>query len=60
VATVVNDSLGPAAAQRQLDHRKLDTTETHYIVRPSIGPDARDVLDRFAADADGEVGESGE
>jgi hypothetical protein len=38
VATVVNDSLGPAAAQRQLDHRKLDTTETHYIVRPSIGP----------------------
>jgi integrase len=60
VATVVSDHLGPAAAQRQLDHHKLDTTETHYIVRPSIGPDAREVLDRFAADAEGEVRESGE
>ena len=60
VATVDNDSLGSAAAQRQLDHRQLATTETHYIVQPSIGPDAREVLDRFATDADGEVRESGE
>ena len=60
VATIVNDSLGPAAAQRQLDHRQLVTTETHYIMQSSIGPDAREVLDRFATDADGDVHESGE
>ena len=59
VATVVNDSLGPAAAQRQLDHRQLVTTETHYIMQPSIGPEAREGLDQFAADDDEEVGESG-
>ena len=61
VATIVSDHLGPAAAQRQLDHSKLDTTETHYIFRPSIGPDAREVLNRFAADGEGgEAAGSGE
>ncbi len=60
VATIVHESLGPAAAQRQLDHRQLVTTETHYIMKSSIGPDAREGLDQFAADADGYVDESGE
>ncbi|MFF5031322.1 tyrosine-type recombinase/integrase [Nocardia salmonicida] len=47
VATVVRDDLGPAQAQAQLSHAKLDTTERHYLERRTIGPDARKALDKF-------------
>lgn len=49
VATVVRDALGPAAAQQQLSHAKLATTEVHYLQRQTTGPDVRNTLDRFAA-----------
>ena len=49
VATVVRNDLGPAAAQQQLSHSKLSTTEAHYLERHTTGPDVRVVLDRFAA-----------
>lgn len=49
VATVVRDRHGPAAAQQQLSHSKLATTEAHYLQRQTTGPDVRDTLDRFAA-----------
>lgn len=48
VATVVRDEHGPAAAQRQMSHAKLSTTETHYLERQTRGPDVRATLDRFA------------
>lgn len=54
VATVVRDTHGPAAAQKQLSHAKLSTTEAHYLQRQTSGPDVRESLDRFAA------GESGD
>ena len=54
VATVVRDAHGPAAAQQQLGHAKLSTTEAHYLQRQTTGPDVRETLDRFAA------GESGD
>ena len=54
VATVVRDAHGPAAAQQQLSHAKLSTTEAHYLQRQTSGPDVRESLDRFAA------GESGD
>ncbi|MFD6401557.1 tyrosine-type recombinase/integrase [Nocardia sp. NPDC060249] len=47
VATVVRDDLGPAQAQAQLSHAKLDTTERHYLERRTVGPDARKALDKF-------------
>ncbi|MGY4103904.1 site-specific integrase [Nocardia sp. R16R-3T] len=47
VATVVRDDLGPAEAQAQLSHAKLATTERHYLERRTIGPDAREALDRY-------------
>ncbi|MGY4647656.1 tyrosine-type recombinase/integrase [Mycobacterium sp. URHB0021] len=50
VATVVRDALGPAAAQQQLSHAKLATTETHYLQRQTHGPDVRATLDEYAAD----------
>jgi integrase len=53
VATVVRDTHGPAAAQQQLSHTKLATTEAHYLQRQTSGPDVRETLDRYAA------GESG-
>lgn len=49
VATVVRDAHGPAAAQQQLSHAKLATTETHYLQRQTSGPDVRETLDRYAA-----------
>ena len=49
VATVVRDAHGPAAAQQQLSHSKLSTTETHYLQRQTQGPDARAALDKFAS-----------
>jgi integrase len=55
VATVVRDALGPAAAQQQLGHAKLATTEAHYLQRQTTGPDVRETLDRYAAgESDGE------
>ncbi|MGW5923845.1 site-specific integrase [Nocardia fluminea] len=48
VATVVRDDLGASEAQAQLSHAKLATTERHYLVRRTVGPDARKALDRFA------------
>jgi integrase len=49
VATVVRDAHGPAAAQQQLSHAKLATTEAHYLQRQTSGPDVRTTLDRYAA-----------
>ena len=54
MATVVRDAHGPAAAQQQLSHAKLATTEAHYLQRQTSGPDVRATLDRFA---DGESGD---
>lgn len=51
-ATVVRDGLGVEAAQRQLSHKQLATTEKHYVQRVTSGPDARDVLDRWASNED--------
>ncbi len=52
VATVVRDGLGIDAAQQQLSHSLRSTTEMHYAQRRTMGPDARDVLDKWA----GQVG----
>lgn len=49
VATVVRDGMGVEAAQRQLSHAQLSTTEGHYLQRTTTGPDARAVLDRWAS-----------
>lgn len=56
VATVVRDAHGPAAAQQQLSHAKLATTEAHYLARQTSGPDVRKSLDAYAA---GESGNGG-
>lgn len=45
--TIVRDSLGVEAAQQQLGHAYLTTTEGHYAERKTTGPDAREALDRF-------------
>jgi integrase len=49
VATVVRDGLGVEAAQRQLSHAQLATTEGHYVQRVTAGPDARAVLETWAS-----------
>ncbi|MFN6548894.1 tyrosine-type recombinase/integrase [Mycolicibacterium septicum] len=49
VATVVRDGLGVEAAQRQLSHAQLATTEGHYVQRVTVGPDTRAVLDKWAS-----------
>lgn len=51
VATVVRDGLGIEAAQAQLSHSQLSTTEQHYAQRRTVGPDARAVLDKWAGQA---------
>lgn len=56
VATAVRDELGAEAAQQQLSHAKLSTTEAHYLQRQTRGPDVRDALQRFAG-ADGATAE---
>lgn len=48
VATAVRDGLGIEAAQQQLGHSEMATTEQHYAQRRTIGPDARAVLDKWA------------
>lgn len=45
--TVVRDAHGVEAAQQQLGHAHLATTEGHYVEKKSIGPDARKALDAF-------------
>ncbi len=49
VATVVRDGLGVEAAQRQLSHAQLATTESHYVQRVTAGPDTRAVLESWAS-----------
>ena len=44
VASVVRDAHGPGAAQQQLSHAKLATTEAHYLQRQTSGPDVREPL----------------
>ncbi|MCV6963948.1 integrase [Mycobacterium intermedium] len=51
--TVVRDAHGVEAAQQQLGHAHLATTEGHYVEKKAIGPDARKALDAFM---DGESG----
>lgn len=46
--TVVRDGLGVEAAQQQLGHAQLATTEGHYVQRVTAGPDTRAVLDKWA------------
>lgn len=48
VATVFRAGHGVEAAQQQLSHAKLATTEEHYLARVTQGPDARGVLSEFA------------
>ncbi|SUA04726.1 putative phage integrase [Mycolicibacterium fortuitum] len=48
VGTEVRKALGPAAAQLQLSHAELSTTERHYVQRQTTGPDVRAVLDKYA------------
>lgn len=48
-AAVVRDGLGVEAAQRQLSHKQLATTEVHYVQRVTAGPDTRAVLDEWAS-----------
>ncbi|HOB49725.1 MAG TPA: tyrosine-type recombinase/integrase [Mycobacterium sp.] len=45
--TVVRDAHGVEAAQQQLGHAHLATTEGHYVERKTTGPDARSALDAF-------------
>ncbi|MGK2868316.1 MAG: site-specific integrase, partial [Mycobacterium sp.] len=49
VATVVRDGLGVEAAQQQLSHRQLATTEGHYVERVTSGPDTRAVLEKWSS-----------
>jgi len=49
--TVVRDGLGVEAAQHQLGHAQLATTEGHYVERVTKGPDVRAVLDEWASNA---------
>lgn len=51
--TVVRDGLGVEAAQHQLGHAQLATTEGHYVQRVTAGPDTRAVLDNWASNGNG-------
>ncbi|MEN4399650.1 integrase [Mycolicibacterium fortuitum] len=51
--TVVRDGLGVEAAQQQLGHAQLATTEGHYVQRVTAGPDTRAVLDKWASNGNG-------
>lgn len=53
VATVVRDGLGVEAAQQQLSHAQLATTEGHYVQRVTAGPDTRAVLEEWASNRNG-------
>ena len=45
--TAVRDAHGVEAAQHQLGHSRLATTERHYVEKVTTGPDARAALDKF-------------
>lgn len=45
--TVVRDELGIEAAQQQLGHARLSTTENNYVKPKTVGPDARKALEQF-------------
>jgi len=49
--TVVRDHLGVEAAQRQLGHARLSTTEGHYVERVTVAPDARAAFDEFMGES---------
>lgn len=51
--TVVRDGLGVEAAQHQLGHAQLATTEGHYVQRVTAGPDTRAVLEKWASNKAG-------
>lgn len=51
--TVVRDGLGIEAAQRQLGHAQLVTTEKHYVPRVTAGPDTTAVLEKWASNENG-------
>lgn len=51
--TVVRDGLGVEAAQHQLGHAQLATTEGHYVQRVTAGPDTRAVLEEWASNKAG-------
>jgi integrase len=53
VGTVVRDGLGVEAAQQQLSHAQLATTEGHYVQRVTAGPDTRAVLEKWASNGNG-------
>ncbi|EJZ14993.1 putative phage integrase [Mycolicibacterium fortuitum subsp. fortuitum DSM 46621 = ATCC 6841 = JCM 6387] len=53
VATVVRDGLGVEAAQQQLSHAQIATTEGHYLQRVTAGPDTRAVLEKWASNEAG-------
>lgn len=50
--TAVRDMLGVEAAQQQLGHAQLTTTEKHYVQRVTAGPDTSAVLDKWAGNGD--------
>lgn len=50
--TVVRDCLGVEAAQQQLGHARLSTTEGHYVERVTVAPDARAAFDEFMGESD--------
>lgn len=54
VGTVVRDAHGAEAAQQQLSHTELATTERHYLQRQTAGPDVRAALEKFAGHQSGD------
>lgn len=51
VATHLRDSVGIEAAQHQLNHASLTTTEDRYAAPIVVAPDVSDVLERFVGPA---------
>lgn len=49
--TVVRDYLGVEAAQQQLGHARLSTTESHYVEPVMLAPDARAAFDEFMGES---------
>lgn len=52
VATVLADTEGLSAAQRQLGHSSDKVTSTHYVERTELAPDMSGVLEAFGASDD--------
>lgn len=49
VGTAVERGADIEAAAAQLGHSHSAVTAKHYVVRPAVGPDHRDILERFGA-----------